>query len=134
MGISPSCATIDLKQNPMENITTAWPERRPQQPTEAPELQLDSQKDGGGTFADKLNLSNKTTADSIKAEAAADGNTVIVTWCERNATNQEPVTRTSTDNGLTFGPMIRPNFVSTYSLIETGEITDCCLTKIVLLL
>jgi hypothetical protein len=39
--------------------------------------------DGGGvTFADKINLSNTTAADSIAAEIAADGSNVIITWWE----------------------------------------------------
>ncbi len=56
---------------------------------------------------DKINLSNTTNADSINPKIAADGDTVIVTWWERNATSIEPVARTSIDNGQTFGPLLR---------------------------
>ena len=63
--------------------------------------------DRGVTFADKINLSNTTTADSINAEIAADGSNVIVTWWELNATSEEPVVRVSTDSGATFGPLLR---------------------------
>jgi hypothetical protein len=63
--------------------------------------------DGGATFGDKINLSNSNTTDSIDSEIASDGDTVVVTWWEReNATSTEPVARISTDNGATFGPLI----------------------------
>lgn len=62
---------------------------------------------GGVTFGGKINLSNTTSADSVDAEIAADGDEVIVTWWERNQTSNEPVFRASVDNGLTFGPLLR---------------------------
>ncbi len=55
-------------------------------------------------------ISNKNKlylSDSINAEIASDGNNVIVTWWERNATSVEPVVRASVDNGATFGPLLR---------------------------
>jgi hypothetical protein len=55
----------------------------------------------------KINLSNTTVVDPINPKIAADSDTVIVTWRERNATSLEPVTRTSIDNGQTFGPLLR---------------------------
>ena len=70
------------------------------------EVLFRSSADGGVTFADKVNLSNTTSTDSINAEIAADGNNVIITWWERNATSEEPVLRASTDNGATFGPIL----------------------------
>ena len=76
-------------------------------PNNNSELFFRSSNDSGITFADKINLSNTTTADSINAEIAADGNNVVITWCERNATSEEPVVRVSTDNGATFGPILR---------------------------
>jgi hypothetical protein len=66
-----------------------------------------SSNDGGASFTYKINLSNTTDAESQDVEIAADGDTVIVTWRERNATSLEPVTRTSIDNGQTFGPLLR---------------------------
>lgn len=39
--------------------------------------------DGDATFADKINLSNNTNAESQDVEIAADGENVIVTWWER---------------------------------------------------
>jgi hypothetical protein len=75
-------------------------------PNNNSEVLFRSSADSGVTFADKINLSNTTSADSINAEIAADGNNVIITWWERNATSEEPVLRASTDNGATFGPML----------------------------
>ena len=76
-------------------------------PNNNSELLFRSSIDSAVTFADKINLSNTTTADSINAEIAADGSNVIVTWWERNATSEEPVLRASKDNGATFGPILR---------------------------
>jgi hypothetical protein len=63
--------------------------------------------DAGGTFGDKINLSNTTTTDSQDVEIAADGSNVVVTWWERNQTSNEPAARISTDDGLTFGPILK---------------------------
>jgi hypothetical protein len=54
-----------------------------------------------------MNLSNTTEADSDDAQIAASGNSVYVTWWERNDTSDEPVARVSNDNGATFGPLLR---------------------------
>jgi hypothetical protein len=54
--------------------------------------------DDGATFTEKINLSNSTDAESQDIQIAANGNNVIVTWWERNATINEPVIRISTDN------------------------------------
>jgi hypothetical protein len=63
---------------------------------------------GGKTFDNKTNLSNTPTVDSINAEISAAGNNVYVTWWERaNATSNEPVMKVSTDNGKTFGEIIK---------------------------
>ena len=63
--------------------------------------------DNGVTFGNKINLSNTTQADSQDAEIAASGNKVYVTWWKRNQTSEEPVLRVSSNNGVTFGPMLR---------------------------
>ena len=63
--------------------------------------------DSGATFADKINLSNSTGADSQDVEIAADGDNVIVTWWERNQTAEEPVARISSDAAATFGPLLK---------------------------
>ena len=71
------------------------------------ELLFRSSSDSGSTFGEKINLSNTTDADSIDAEVAVEGDNVFITWWERNATSNEPVMKISTDNGQTFGPMLR---------------------------
>ena len=71
------------------------------------EIMFRTSTDGGTTFADKINLSNSTDAESQDVEIAADGDNVIVTWWERNETSDEPVARMSNDNGATFGPVLR---------------------------
>ncbi len=63
--------------------------------------------DSGVTFSDKINLSNTTNSDSVDAMIAAEGDNVIITWWERNQTNNEPVLRVSSDNGTTFGPLLK---------------------------
>lgn len=62
------------------------------------EVMFRASTDGGTTFADKINLSNSTGAESQDVEIAADGDNVIVTWWERNQTAEEPVAKISTDN------------------------------------
>jgi hypothetical protein len=76
-------------------------------PNNNSEVLFRSSTSGGITFTDKINLSNTTSADSINAEIAADGNNVIITWWERNATSIEPVVRVSSDSGAIFGPLLR---------------------------
>jgi hypothetical protein len=71
------------------------------------EVMFRASDDGGATFADKINLSNSTNADSVDAEIAADFNNVLVSWWERNATSNEPVARISNDNGQTSGSMLK---------------------------
>jgi hypothetical protein len=85
------------------NVYIAWPTNE----TGKDEVMFRASTDGGATFADKINLSNTTDADSQDAEIAADGDEVIVSWWERNATSDEPVLRASVDNGLTFGPLLQ---------------------------
>jgi hypothetical protein len=70
------------------------------------EVMFRASTDNGVTFGDKINLSNTTEADSDDAEIAASGDSVYVTWWERNDTSDTPVARVSNDNGATFGPML----------------------------
>jgi hypothetical protein len=62
--------------------------------------------DGGVTFGDKINLSNTTNANSMRAEINSDANNVVITWWETNQTTDTPVMRISNDFGETFGPML----------------------------
>jgi hypothetical protein len=61
----------------------------------------------GSIFADKANLSNTTCTDSQDPEISADGDTVVVTWWECNATSELPAARISNDNGQTFGSSLK---------------------------
>ena len=71
------------------------------------EVMFRASNDGGATFAKKINLSNTTTAESEDAQIAASGKNVYVTWWERNQTANIPVMKISTDNGKSFGPMLK---------------------------
>src|ERR671932_80541 len=71
------------------------------------EVMFRASNDGGATFAKKINLSNTTTAESEDAQIAAAGKNVFVTWWERNQTANTPVMKISTDNGKSFGPMLK---------------------------
>jgi hypothetical protein len=73
---------------------------------EVMEVMFRASTDNGVTFGDKMNLSNTTEADSDDAEIAASGDSVYITWWERNETSDTPVARVSNDNGATFGPML----------------------------
>jgi hypothetical protein len=70
------------------------------------EVMFRASTDNGATFGDKINLSNTTEADSDDAEIAASGDSVYVTWWERNETSDTPVARVSNDNGATFGQLL----------------------------
>ncbi len=63
--------------------------------------------DGGAIFSPINNLSNTNNADSIHIDMSAEGGNVIVYWWERNQTAMVPVARISTDNGQTFGDILR---------------------------
>jgi hypothetical protein len=71
------------------------------------EVMFRASTDGGKTFGDKMNLSNSTNAESQDVQINASGDRVFVTWWERNATSNEPLLRTSTDKGATFGPVMK---------------------------
>jgi hypothetical protein len=71
------------------------------------EVMFMASNDNGATFGDKINLSNNTVTNSVDAEIAAEGGNVMVTWWERNSTSNEPVAKISTDNGQTFGAVLR---------------------------
>jgi uncharacterized protein (UPF0333 family) len=86
-----------------DNIYIAWWTNK----TGNDEVMFRASTDGGKTFGDKINLSNSTNAESQDAHIDASGDRVFVTWWERNATSEEPLLRTSTDMGATFGPIMK---------------------------
>ena len=88
-----------------ENVYVSWQTNNTSNNNE--EVIFRASTDGGSTFAEKINLSNTTNADSWKVEIDSDADSVVVvTWWEPNQTLDTPVMRVSTDNGATFGPML----------------------------
>ena len=86
-----------------DNVYIAWWTNK----TGNNEVMFRASNDNGATFGHKTNLSNTTEADSEDAEIAASGDNVYVTWWERNETSEEPVLRVSSDNGGSFGPILK---------------------------
>jgi hypothetical protein len=87
-----------------DNVYIAWGSNK----TAHPEIMFRASTDGGKTFGEKINLSNTSNVDSVDREIAASGSNVFVAWWERgNQTNNEAVMKISTDNGKTFGPMLK---------------------------
>jgi hypothetical protein len=84
-------------------------------------VMLRSSSDGGSTFSDKINLSNTSDTGSQDIEIAAEGDNIVVTWWERNATSDEPVMRVSTDNGTTFEPI---QMLAVNGTISTSGLTQ----------
>ena len=76
-------------------------------PNNNSEVLFRSSNDSGVTFADKINLSNTTDANSTRVDIESDVDSVLVTWWETNQTNDTPVMRVSNDNGETFGPLLQ---------------------------
>jgi hypothetical protein len=85
-----------------DNIYVAWWTNE----TGNDEVLFRTSTDAGQIFGDKINLSNTTNADSQDVEIEANDGNVLVTWWEHNATAEEPVVKISTDNGVTFGPLL----------------------------
>jgi hypothetical protein len=97
-----------------ENIYIAWWTNK----TGSYEVMFRASTDNGATFGEKINLSNTTSIESVDAEIAAEGDNVVVTWWERNSTNNEPVARISNNAGQTFGPLQQ---LSQNGTIGSGE-------------
>lgn len=89
-----------------KNVYTVWFNDQ-NTPNNNSEILFRYSNDSGVTFSDKINLSNTTNSDSVDAMIAAESDNVIITWWERNQTNNEPVLRVSSDNGTTFGPLLK---------------------------
>lgn len=73
------------------------------------EIMFRASLDHGQSFENKINLSN-SGSESQNPEVQSSGDTVFVTWWERNSTSNEPVLRISTDDGRTFGPILKLSF------------------------
>jgi hypothetical protein len=86
-----------------DNIYIAWWANK----TGNDEIMFRASTDNDATFADKINISNTTDTESQDVEIATEGDNAVVTWWERNQTAEEPVAMVSTDNGDTFGPLLK---------------------------
>jgi hypothetical protein len=87
-----------------DNVYIAWGTNN----TAHPDIMFRASTDSGKTFGEKINLSNTSNVDSVDREIAASGSNVFVAWWERgNQTNNEAVMKISTDNGKTFGPLLK---------------------------
>jgi hypothetical protein len=86
-----------------DNVYVAWWTNK----TGNDEVLFRASTDVGKTFGDKINLSNTPDADSTRVEIDSDANSVVVTWWETNQTSDVPVMKVSTDNGKTFGPLLK---------------------------
>jgi hypothetical protein len=97
---------LDRKAPPAitgDNVYVAWWTNK----SGNDEVMFRASTDKGQTFGDKINLSNTPNADSTKVEIDSDTNNVVVTWWETNQTASTPVMKISTDNGKTFGPLLK---------------------------
>src|SRR5688572_26664475 len=70
-----------------DNVYIAWWNGTEGQPDKNVEVLFRASNDGGATFGDKINLSNSTDADSVRAQISAEGGTVLVTYWELNQTS-----------------------------------------------
>jgi hypothetical protein len=86
-----------------DNVYVAWWTNK----TGNDEVMFRASTDIGKTFGDVINLSNSTDSNSTRVEIDSDANSVVVTWWETNQTDDTPVMRVSTDNGKTFGPLMK---------------------------
>jgi hypothetical protein len=100
---------LDFRKAPLsisgDNVYVAWPTNDSVNQNE--DVMFRASNDGGQTFGDKINLSNTTDANSTRVEIDSDADGVVVTWWETNQTDDTPVMRVSSDNGVTFGPLLR---------------------------
>ena len=100
-----------------DNVYVAWWTNE----TGNDEVMFRASNDAGQIFGDKINLSNTTDSDSTRVEIDSDADRVVVTWWERNQTDDTPVMRASNDNGATFGPMLMLVTNGTIGEAEEGE-------------
>lgn len=114
IGISQTYAWIDPDTDPVKKAATVvvgdtvyvvWFTDEGM-PNSNGEVIFRASQDGGETFGEKINLSNTTDADSINAEIDADAEMVVITWWERSNKTDVPVMKVSTDNGISFGPLL----------------------------
>jgi hypothetical protein len=98
------------------NIYTAWNNASTSLHGDA--IFFTKSTDGGKTFSNAMVLSPPNTNPKVSVirnnvNIDAGGSTVAVTWWTNETGALNPVIRTSTDNGNTFGNLIRLNSTST---------------------
>jgi hypothetical protein len=98
-----------------ENVYIVWASNK----TGTPDVMFRASTDAGQTYNDKINLSNSSNADSTDAAISAEGGSITVTWWETNETSEEPLVRTSTDFGKSFGPIM--NLATNGTMSEAEE-------------
>jgi hypothetical protein len=84
------------------------------------EVMFRASNDSGKTFADKINLSNSSAADSLSPDVSASDENVYVSFQDARGGNVDTYIRTSTDGGNTFGPLIKIN--GTGTLLQKSEV------------
>ncbi|MDN5869084.1 MAG: hypothetical protein L0H55_17000, partial [Candidatus Nitrosocosmicus sp.] len=77
-----------------DNVYIAWMSDKGTLNSNA-EIIFRASNDGGQIFGEKINLSNSSEIDSVDQMITAEGDSVFVTWWERNATSNTPVLRVS---------------------------------------
>jgi hypothetical protein len=97
-----------------ENIYFAWVTNK----TGSDEVIFRSSNDAGGTFNDKITLSNTTDSSQQDVQVSAGAENVVVTWWQINSTSDEPVSRISADNGQTFATLLNLAANGTITLIK----------------
>jgi hypothetical protein len=85
-----------------DNVYIAWWTNK----TGNNEVMFRASTDNGATFGDKIKLSN-STVNSERAEIGTSGNNVFVTWWQTTNGKDVPMLRVSTDDGKTFGPILK---------------------------
>jgi hypothetical protein len=98
-----TCARAAKIATSGDNVYIAWETNN----TAHPDIMFRASTDSGNTFGEKINLSNTTDVDSVDREIAASGSNVFVAWWERGNQTDQAVMKISTDNGKTFGPMLK---------------------------
>jgi hypothetical protein len=104
--------------NSGDNVYVVWTTHPSKDTGLSGEVMFRTSTDGGKTFGTKVNLSNSSRSDSQNVQIDAFKDRVLVTWWERNATSDIPVMRVSTDNGKTFGSILK---LATNGTLGAGE-------------
>src|SRR5919108_5870125 len=92
-----------------DNVYVTWASNK----TGNWEILFRASTDAGKTFGDKINLSNSPKSESEDAQIAASGDNVYVSWHDNKTGNVDTYVRASTNNGKTFGDIIKINGTGT---------------------